>query len=1138
MSEPAHKNTQELTLDGHPDDDRLRAFALGRLSGVELDQVAEHLAGCDDCRARVESAPADPFVERLRGTPRGSAASRLRVHAGYELLKLIGQGGMAVVHQARQVELGRVVALKQIKGAVGADDLARFRAEASAMARLQHPNIVQVYDVGEQDERPYIACEFVSGGGLDRWLTGEPLAVETACRWVATIARAVQFAHDRDVIHRDLKPSNILLQRSEFPNPKSEKGEESDDFTSSSSFVIDPSSFIPKVADFGLAKLLDQDDGCTRTGAVVGTPAYMAPEQAGGRSGEIGTRTDIYALGVILYETLTGRRPFQGTTVIETLDLVRSAEPVPPRRWRPSLARDLDVICLTCLAKEPQRRYATAAALADDLEAFLAGKPIRARPVPAWERSMKWARRHPARAALVLVCALAAMGLVAGTTWHNQRLRGEVERANRSEREALVNFRHGYDALDQLIDEAGRSSAQTPAWRQFMERIATQSLGFYYGALQDADESRSDVRMARAMLLTFAGGIHVSLGRFEKGLDDLDQARTRLEGLRDQDPANDEIRYHLAHCYYWTALANFSHGQPEHAEESYRLAIQLETDLVASGAEFPRLRRRLALSHDALGWMFVQTRRLGPAVAQYEVGLAQRRKLAAEKPTDDENRTKLAEECDILAWCHIALARAESSEPYLHEAEAVLSPRDGALRSPWNRVTRASIHRTWGTLETMRDDGVSALAHFDVAAAELDELLLQEPTYDTTERLMDILGLKHATLTRLGRAEEAPAAWDAVIAHSMGARRDLFRSQRALTFAKIGDVAAATSEADELAARPGLAADALVPLAIVYSLAIEATARQSPVGDGARQTMTRYASRSLACLQRADAALRTGPTNEPSAPPSPRDGPDGEIRATAARESGERTRLVQASIEIAERLLASDCQDEAEACLQLAEAISPSATGQANRLALARLRAECCRRRAFAEISQGHVEAGLEQLGRGIALLGYFERLPENVEAELHLLWRHKAWWLSREARSDEAFAAWDQAVTHSPGAQRDFCRSERALERALVGDHQAAAAEADEIAAQIEVPGHQCVHLARVYSRSIEALERDSRLRAGDMTALKAEYAASAVLCLRRAEGDWLTGPERLGELDSDAQLSALRDTPDFQEWRKAFTP
>jgi WD40 repeat protein len=355
--------------------------------------------------------PRPPPVEAptlwLGSAPPAADEGRPPAVRGYEVLGELGRGGMGVVYQARQAGLNRLVALKMILagGHAGEQDLARFRAEAAAIARLRHPNIVQVYEIGDHDGLPFFSLEFVAGGSLAAKLNGTPLASRPAAELAEALARAVQAAHEGGVVHRDLKPANVLL---------------TEDGT-------------PKVTDFGLAKQMGSEQGQTRSGSILGTPSYMAPEQAGGRSRDIGPAADVYSLGAILYECLTGRPPFRAETPLDTLLQVLAEDPVPPRRLQPKVPRDLETVCLRCLHKDPARRYASARALAEDLRRFLGGEAIQARPVGAWERGWRWARRRPVTAALVLVSAVAVLalgGVVTGLVY-NARLQAALHEAER-----------------------------------------------------------------------------------------------------------------------------------------------------------------------------------------------------------------------------------------------------------------------------------------------------------------------------------------------------------------------------------------------------------------------------------------------------------------------------------------------------------------------------------------------------------------------------------------------------------------------------------------------------------------------------------------------------------------------------------
>jgi serine/threonine protein kinase len=313
-------------------------------------------------------------------TPDDPAAAALPEIPGHVLLEVLGRGGMGVVYKARDLRRNRLVALKMILvgGHAGEQELARFRKEAQAIAGLQHPNIVQLYDLGESEGRPFFSLELVEGGSLADQLDGTPWPARKAARLVRTLARAVHHAHQRSVIHRDLKPANVLLA----------------------------ADGTPKITDFGLAKQLDASKGQTPSDAVLGTPSYMAPEQAGGQSKRVGPAADVYALGAILYELLTGQPPFQGATPLDIIMQVVTDDPVAPRLLRPNLPVELETICLKCLHKDPSKRYPSAKALANDLRRFVEDEPIRARRSRPWDPVLKWARNNPAIAILVAVIVL------------------------------------------------------------------------------------------------------------------------------------------------------------------------------------------------------------------------------------------------------------------------------------------------------------------------------------------------------------------------------------------------------------------------------------------------------------------------------------------------------------------------------------------------------------------------------------------------------------------------------------------------------------------------------------------------------------------------------------------------------------
>ena len=410
-----------------PGREELAAFERGQLPLERLEVIAEHLERCTQCESSLEQLQVEDTIQqhlrhppseglwldeslylRLEDRARAIALEQVEpptvsdggAHVRAELrlplsfgthllLEQLEPGGMGIVFKARQEALKRTVALKVIRAAAfaSADAQARFRREGEALARVRHANVVQIYEFGECQGQPFYTMEWLEGGTLARKLKDGPLPEREAAELLRTLARAVQALHDERIIHRDLKPGNIL-------------------------FAADGT---PKIADFGLVKLLDEDGDATRSDAILGTPAYMAPEQARG-SRDIGNTTDVYALGAILYETLTGRAPLRGPSRQETMELLRTREPEPPSRHQPKLDRVLEAICLKCLEKEPDQRYPSAAALADELDRWLRGEPTQVRPPNRAVRIWRAVRRHPRTIAAACLCV--SLSTLASAAWY------------------------------------------------------------------------------------------------------------------------------------------------------------------------------------------------------------------------------------------------------------------------------------------------------------------------------------------------------------------------------------------------------------------------------------------------------------------------------------------------------------------------------------------------------------------------------------------------------------------------------------------------------------------------------------------------------------------------------------------------
>jgi serine/threonine protein kinase len=485
-----------------PSDEKLAGLLADALGPAERDALAGHVEGCASCQARLarmtgardretwrraehpprDSRAEEEMVRRLKRMPSWLAptgpmpAARSAgpspdtgirrpaavgcewpVVPGYEILGELGRGGMGVVYQARQLGLNRTVALKMLSAGAHTDpkDLARFRAEAAVIARLQHPNIVQIYDVGEAAGRPYFVLEYVAGGSLAQHLQGTPQPVRPAAQLVETLARAANAAHVNGVIHRDLKPANILLgAESRVSSTESATSSLSPQYSALSTRT-------PKITDFGVAKCAGGDGEApdfrdpTVTGEILGTPNYMAPEQAMVPRQPVGPAADVYALGAILYELLTGRPPFTGETTLATVLQVLHNEPVSVTSLRPNVPRDLETICLKCLRKEPRKRYGNALELAEDLQRFLRDEPIRARPVLRVERLWRWVRRHPVPAGLLAagllapVVALTVLSLLSARLVRSSALESAAQQA-----ELLEKANNEYSRIVTRVEQA------------------------------------------------------------------------------------------------------------------------------------------------------------------------------------------------------------------------------------------------------------------------------------------------------------------------------------------------------------------------------------------------------------------------------------------------------------------------------------------------------------------------------------------------------------------------------------------------------------------------------------------------------------------------------------------------------------
>ena len=732
----------------------------------------------------VDDTPLTRPMPSIRDTPVPRQA--LLEVPGYELLGVLGRGGAGVVYKARQVALDRLVALKVLAtGAhAGPDEVARFRSEAEAVACLQHANIVQIHDVGDTNGRPYLALEFMAGGSLADKLADKPQPPRESAEMVRTLARAVHHAHVNHILHRDLKPGNVLLA----------------------------ADGTPKVADFGLAKRLDLDTVAqarlTPTGAIVGTPSYMAPEQASGVAKHLGPSVDIYALGAILYEMLTGRPPFLGETLTDTLYQVLDMEPIAPRRLIPVVPRDLETICLRCLQKRPASRYASAAALADDLERFLDGRPIQARPVGRIERTIKWARRRPAQAALLAVSTLALLLGGAGVAWHQIELHGKnIALTNALDAEAQQRRRnvqllrlaleqqseYGSYLDDQLKplprltrmrrellqkrlrflqpfinqEPTDLEMRQTQAQAYLEKGVIEERLGetleaatAYQTAIErlevPAEEATPGSRLVLARLYVQYGMLERRRGKDEAAADLLERSQRILEQLA-ADDSSQENRRTLALAHHNRGLFLDGKGQFEPARRSYERAIELRRQLIAEDPRNNRYPFELAGTYNNLGGLYLREGQLDRAREEFDRAMDLMRRL----PPDAENRYLVAGIYHNLGNISFRQQKAREGIENLQHAATTWS----ALLADFPDVSKyqheaASTHFMLGVLHEINGEMPKAQEELRHCLALSRQLFRHEPGMpaalrDITQALYHLGRLLHAS----GKTEEAEELW-------------------------------------------------------------------------------------------------------------------------------------------------------------------------------------------------------------------------------------------------------------------------------------------------------------------------------------------------------------------------------------------
>ena len=817
-------------------------------------------------------------------TPSGAAAppsggTPVQRWGEFELLEEVARGGMGVVYKARDLRLNRLVALKRILAGAWASpaSVQRFRREAEDAAQLDHPHIVPIYEVGEHEGQPYFSMKYFEGGNLGQHADRFGRDPRAAARLLANVARAVHHAHQRGILHRDLKPANILLDGAGQPH----------------------------VTDFGLAKRLAEATALTQSGVLLGTPCYMPPEQAAARKG-LTTAADVYSLGAILYELLGGRPPFRAATALETVRQVLEQDPVRLRSLRPHVDRDLETICLKCLQKEPGGRYGSAAELADDLERFLDGRPIAARPVGVVRQAGRWCRRHPGMAALIAAVLVSLAAGAGVASYFAVSAADEAQQARQQRDKARERYRLARHAIDQFHRRVGESpEMKARGVEQLRTRLLEDAAAFYERLGPEDQESEDPEPNGRALVYLRLGEMYQLTGRSDRAEEAYREALALFETLAEAHPRVAEYRgsvstalTDLGLLYQATgraaeaaaafakaldcrrqAVAGLPHtprqelglvlgcrylanvlrdtGKVAQAEETYQEAVTLGTALAAQAPEPPEYRLALASCHVERGILYRRAGKYERAEEAYSEALAILQPLAAAHPDSPDPQASLAAAYHSLGALYDATGRIDAAERVYREALAIGKRLTAAHPEvPSFATALANSYCEMGTVMRLRKQPQAALEWYDQALQALDAVLARDTRHAQAKKALRCVRWgRSRALVRLGRFAEAVADADRALEMDDGQYRDRLRAHRALVRAYAGDRDAALAEANELAAGAGPAAALLYDLARVHA-ALSSAAGNYPrlAPDRREQAVTQGAARALELLGRARTA--------------------------------------------------------------------------------------------------------------------------------------------------------------------------------------------------------------------------------------------------------------------------------------------
>jgi eukaryotic-like serine/threonine-protein kinase len=844
-----------LTEASEPDRIELRTILLRveqELSGsVTTDDQTVDYSGRGAADTKLNLSLTLDCVGETLDAPGAASAGESAPATGYEILGELGRGGMGVVYKARQVALNRVVALKMVLSGAHASQhqLERFRTEAEAIARFQHPHIVQIYEVGERDGLPFFSLEYLPGGSLTDQIKREPQPAERAARIAAQLARGIQYSHSHGIAHRDLKPANILFD----------------------------TDGVPKITDFGLAKKLEAGAAShTQSGTIVGSPSYMAPEQARGDIHDVGPSADVYSLGAILYEMLTGRPPFLGSSLVETLEQVRTKEPVPPRELVPKVPRDLETIALKCLQKEPAKRYGTAAELADDLDRFRAGKPILARPVSNMERAVRWCKRNPRIAGLT---AAVVVSLVVGTIVSTvlaigmarernqkeaERIRAEEARvvaeaatvqARKNAEEVLKQGKLALGSFGTLIDEVQKKIGDSPGTLPLKLKLLETALEGLDKVAKNDEDSRLLGQSTAAAYMKI-GQLYQQMGQSEKAFAQYQRCHEIVRSMADKDPDGPVAQANLAASL--TMLGEMSLELRRDIQTSldyYQQALALRSAIVNRPPDEKldpiKIRQDLSESHTRVGVTYLRLGEPGRATGYFSDALKIREHLVERQPTNLELQLDVARSRTALGEVRFRSRDWTTARDHFAKALEICDrAQQTEPDNPRNKQELANILGNFGVFLLRTADLPEAQKHLTRGQKLMDELVALDAKVARYQRYLALADYRCGTLARLQNDTAVAERWNRM---SLDLRKKLAdddpKSERRqiellLVQSRTSAHKSVADMATKILQKPNLDREVLVELAQCYSQAAASVSDDSAL----RQI---YINQALDMLKRA-----------------------------------------------------------------------------------------------------------------------------------------------------------------------------------------------------------------------------------------------------------------------------------------------